>query len=1049
MSSQARAFCTACGEANPGHARFCLSCGAPIVPAGKHREVRKTVTTLFCDVVESTSLGDRADPELVRRVMSRFFDEMRAVIERHGGTVEKFAGDEIMAVFGVPIVHEDDAVRAVRAAAEMRAQLRRLNAELDRTFGVTLVTRMGVNTGEVVAGDPATGQTFVTGESVNLAKRLQQAAAPGETLIGTATYPLVKDAVEVGPAQRFSVKGKAEPVAPRRLDAVDATAPGLARRFDAPLQGRQAELAALNKAFEDAVRERSARLVTLLGPAGIGKSRLAREFLASVDDRAQTLTGRCLPYGEGITFWPLGQIVQEAGGEQGLEEALACETEAELITERIRGAIGLASVEGGTQETFWAVRRFFECLASQRPLVVCFEDIHWAETTFLDLIEYLATLSRNAPVLIICLARPDLLESRATWASPSADSTLLALEPLSKGHATALLEWLRGDAKLAADARDRIMEAADGNPLFVEQMAAMAAADEGDARPLRVPPSIQALLEERLDRLDSAELLVIEHAAVIGREFRRRALTELMPEPDREAAELHLMSLVRKGLLRPDVSASGREEAFRFRHVLIRDAAYDRVPKDLRGRLHERFADWLEQTAAERPTELEEIVGYHLEQAHRYRTQLGSTDGEVAKLAIRAAARLGAAGRRAFARGDMPAAVGMLTRATVLLAEDDRARLELAVDLGTALVDIGELTQADGVLERAIEDSRALGNRRLEARAEIARSRIRMRRRDEGTRDHVTRVAEGAIEVFEQEGDEAGLAQAWRHLGSVHFMSHRWAAQIDTLERALVHARRAGDRREEAMILGELARALYFGPTPAQEGLARCKQMLEEPVRDRTVEARVMVAIASLEAMRGQFEIARDLYWRSKAILGDLGLRPLVAAHTEVLSSIETMAGDLETAEAELRLGVEVLAELGEQSSLVILEGELARTCFLQGRTDEAEELCKRVRESAAADSARPQVLWRTTLARVLAVRGELEAGEREARGAVAIARETEGINLLADSLVDLAEVLRSAGKDADGDAALDEAARLYVLKGNEVASKQAAAMRREGVLDA
>jgi class 3 adenylate cyclase/tetratricopeptide (TPR) repeat protein len=1048
MSSPAAVSCVECGEANPGHARFCLSCGAALGPAGQPREVRKTVTTLFCDVVESTSLGERTDAELVRRVMSRFFDEMRAVIERHGGTVEKFAGDEIMAVFGVPTVHEDDAVRAVRAAAEMRSELRRLNAELDGTFGVTLVTRMGVNTGEVVAGDPAGGQTFVTGESVNLAKRLQQAAGPGEILIGTATYPLVRDAVEVGPAQRFSVKGKAEPVAPRRLDAVDATAPGLARRFDAPLQGRQAELAAIDNAFEDAVRERSARLVTLLGPAGIGKSRLAREFLAIVGDRAQTLTGRCLPYGEGITFWPLGQIVQEAGGEQGLEEALACETEAELITERIRGAIGLASAEGGAQETFWAVRRFFECLASRRPLVVCFEDIHWAETTFLDLIEYLATLSRNAPVLIICLARPDLLESRPTWASPSADSALIVLEPLSKDHAAALLEWLRGDAEVSSDARDRIMEAADGNPLFVEQMAAMAAVEKG-AGALRVPPSIQALLEERLDRLDSDELQVIEHAAVIGKEFGRRALTELMPEPDRDAAESHLMSLVRKGLLRPDVSASGREEAFRFRHVLIRDAAYDRLPKDRRGRLHERFADWLEQTAAERPTELEEIVGYHLEQAHRYRTQLGTTDGAVAELAIRAAARLGAAGRRAFARGDMPAAVGMLTRATVLLADDDRARLELAIDLGTALVDIGELTQADGVLERAIKDARALGNRRLEARAEIARSRIRMRRRDEGTKDHVTRVVETAIEVFEQEGDEAGLAQAWRHLGGVHFMSHQWAAQIDTLERALVHARRAGDRREEAMILGELARALYFGPTPVPEGLARCQQMLEEPVRDRTVEARVMFAVASLEAMRGQFEIARDRYWRSKAILSDLGLRPALAAHTEVLSSIETLAGNPEAADAELRLGVEILAELGEQSSLVILEGELARTCFLQGRIDEAEELCRRVGESAAADSARPQVLWRTTLARVLAVRGDLEAGEREARDAVAIARETDGINLLADSLVDLAEVLRSAGQDAEGDAALDEAVRLYVLKGNEVALKQAAAMRREGVLDA
>jgi predicted ATPase/class 3 adenylate cyclase len=1037
----------ACGEANPGHARFCLSCGAALLPAGQSREVRKTVTTLFCDVVESTSLGERTDPELVRRVMSRFYDEMRAVIERHGGTVEKFAGDEIMAVFGVPIVHEDDAVRAVRASAEMRSHLRRLNTDLERTFGVTLVTRMGVNTGEVVAGDPASGQTFVTGESVNLAKRLQQAARPGEILIGTATYPLVKDAVEVGPAQLFSVKGKAEPVAPRRLDAVDATAPGLARRFDAPLQGRSRELAALHQAFDEAVSDRSARLVTLLGPAGIGKSRLAREFLVAVRDRAETLNGRCLPYGEGITFWPLGQIVREAGGERGLEDALACETEAELITERIRGAIGLSPSEGGTQETFWAVRRFFECLASRRPLVVCFEDIHWAEPTLLDLIEYLTSWSRSGPILLICLARSELLETRTTWATPTPESTLLALEPLSTDQAEALLEWLQGETKIGQNARARIMDAADGNPLFVEQMAAMATAEDGTG-PLLVPPSIQAVLEERLDRLDPAERLVIEHAAVIGKEFWRGALLELLPALEQSAAELRLMSLVRKGLLQPDVSAV-REEAFRFRHVLIRDAAYDRLPKDLRAALHERLADWLERTAPERALELEEIVGYHLEQAHRYRTQLGTTDGAVAQLAARAAARLGAAGRRAFARGDMPAAVRLLTRATVLLADDDRARLELAVDLGSALVEIGELTQAEALLERAIADAAELANRRLEARAQIVRSRIRMRKREEGARENVARVADRAIEIFTEEHDEVGLAQAWRHLGGVYFLSFQWAAQTNALERALVHARRAGDRREEAMILGELARALYFGPTPAAEALARCERMLAEAVPDRTVEARVTVAIASLEAMRGRFDRARDLYWRSKSILADLGLRPLLAAHTDVLSSIETLAGDPGAAEAELRFGVQTLEELGEQGSLHVLEGLLARTCFQQGRYEEAEQLCERVRMAAASDAARAQVLWRTTLARLLAVRGEPEAAEREAKVAVASARETDSLNLLADSLVDLAEVLWSGENDPEGDVALDEAVRLYALKGNEVAMKHATAMRREGVLDA
>ena len=1041
-ASREGASCPTCGEANPDRARFCISCGAALGEAPQGREVRKTVTTLFCDVVESSALGEQADPELVRRVLSRFFDEMRAVIERHGGTVEKFIGDEVMAVFGVPITHEDDAVRAVRAAAEMRSRLRRLNDAFESETGISLVTRMAINTGEVVAGDPSSGQAFVTGDSVNLAKRIQQAAGPGEILIGTATYPLVRDAVEVGPPQTFSVKGKAEPVVPRRLDAVDATAPGLARRFDAPLVGRDRELDELRRFFEDTLSTRSSRLVTVLGPAGVGKSRLAHELFARVRERATTLTGRCLPYGEGITFWPLRQIVRGAGGEPALEAALAGEDDAQLILERIRGTIGRSPAAGGAHETFWAFRLFFEALADRRPLVVCFEDIQWAEPTLPDLIEYLVSWSRKVPMLLVCLARPDLLDTRPSWATPTPNTTLLALEPLSGVDADALLDGLQVDAELSAESRARIMDAAEGNPLFLEQMAAMVTEEGESSERLTVPPSIQALLGERLDRLDEGELAVIEHAAVIGREFWRGALLELLPEEQRAAAGSHLMALVRNGLLRPDVSPVPGEDAFRFRHMLIRDVAYDGIPRELRAELHERMAAWLERTAAERAVELEEIIGYHLEQAHHHRKQLAPADARAAELASRAASLLGGAGRRAFAGGDMPGAVGLLMRATVLLVDDDRARLELASDLGSALVEVGELTQADAVLERAITDAEAFADRRLEARAHIVRSRIRMRRREEGAREQVAGVAKTAIEIFAEEGDEVGLAQAWRHLGGVHFMSHQWAAQTNTLERALVHARRAGDRREEAMILGELARALYFGPTPAREALARCEQMLDEAVRDRTVEARVTVAIASLEAMRGRFDTARDLYWRSRKVLADLGLRPLLAAHTDVLYSVEALAGDPGAAEAELRFGVETLEELGEQSSLVILQSELARTCFQQGRYEEAEQLCARVRVTAASDAARTQVLWRTTLARLLAVRGELEEAERTARAAIAIARETDGLNLLADSLVDLAEVLRSGGDNRKSDVALDEAVGLYTLKGNEVAKEHALRLR-------
>jgi class 3 adenylate cyclase/tetratricopeptide (TPR) repeat protein len=1038
--------CPRCGEANPARARFCQSCGNALAPA-QIREVRKTVTTLFCDVVESTVLGERADPELVRRVMSRFYAEMRAVIERHGGTVEKFSGDEIMAVFGVPVVHEDDAVRAVRAASEMRSRLRRLNAELERDFGVTLASRMGLDTGEVVAGDPASGQTFVTGDTVNLAKRLQQAARPGEILIGTATYPLVKDAVEVGPPQTFSVKGKAEPVAPRRLDAVDAAAPGLARSFDAPLVGRDNELRALRDAFEHTVRERSVRLVTMLGPAGIGKSRLAHELLAAVSDGATTLTGRCLPYGEGITFWPLGQIVREAGGERTLDLTLAGEDDAELISDRVRGAIGLSPSSGSAQETFWAIRRFFEALARTRPLVVCFEDVHWAEQTLLDMIDYLVTCIRGAPVLLVCLARSEFIETRPSWATPAACRTIVALEQLSAKDTEALLDQLGGEGELGLETRDRIMEAAEGNPLFVEQMVAMVASDGEAADEHRVPPSIQALLGERLDRLARGERAVIEHASVIGKEFLGEAVLELLPEEDRAAAGSDLMSLVRKGLVRPEASSVGAD-AYRFRHVLIRDAAYEALSKDLRADLHERFAVLVERHARERPVELDEIIGYHLEQAHRYRRELGPTDARSAELASRAGSLLGRAGRRAFARGDMPAAASLLTRATVLLADDDRARLELAPDLGSVLADLGESTQAEALLERAVSDAERLRAPRLAARAEIVRSAINMHMRPEGASEEVARVAARAIEVFTREGDEVGLAQAWRHLSRVHLISSRWGEQTKALERALVHARRAGDRREEAMILGQLALSLYWGPTPVREAIARCEEMLAQTGRDPTVEARVMVPLAGLEAMRGGFDRARALYRRSQDILADLGLRPLLAAHTLALSSVEALAGDPGAAEEELRFGVEELEALGLWSSFATLASVLAGTRLAQGDQEEAGQLVERARLAAPADDIASQVLWRTTRARLLAAQGDLDDAERLAQEAVSLAGRTDALNLHADSLVDLAEILRLGSNGASAEEALREAVRLFAAKGNEISRARAEALGREAVLD-
>jgi class 3 adenylate cyclase/tetratricopeptide (TPR) repeat protein len=998
--------------------------------------MRKTVTIVFTDVIDSTPLGERLDAETYRRVISRYFIEVSRVLEHHGGTVEKFIGDAVMAAFGIPVVHEDDALRAVRAAGEMREALAALNENLRAEYGIQIGTRTGINTGEVVAGDPSGGHAFVTGDAVVVAQRLEAAASPGEILIGDATHRLVRNAVLTEPLDPLDLKGKSEPVRAWRLLGVVSGAPAVARRLDAPMVGRENELSRLRSAFEQAVRDQTARLVTVLGTAGIGKSRLADELVTEVRDDAIVLTGRCLPYGEGITYWPLRDVVRDAAGglsRSGLDELLAGEPEGERIAGQVAAAIGVGNGSAAPEETMWAVRRLFEHLARQRPLIVGFDDLQWAEATFVELIEYVVGWTREAPILILCLARPELLDRHPAWHSLG-ESIMLA--PLSELEAEELLGHLQGETDVDSELLSRITEAAEGNPLFVEQLLAMIAENGAATGDLAIPPSIHALLAARLDRLAPDERAVIEGAAVIGKEFWRGAIGELVSSVEGGAAGASLMTLARKEFIEPARSIFPTEDGFRFRHILIRDAAYLGIPKETRADLHERFAGWLERN--EEAGELDEIIGYHLEQSYRYREEVGPVGAGSHDLAIQAAERLAAAGRRAIhARADVSAAAALLSRAAALIPADYADRPSLLAELASALMMRGDFERADDVLAEALESALAAGDTRVEARVLIDREFHKIYAGSEEASLTIPDVLARAIPALDNAGDHLGLARAWRLRGEVAVLGGHWGERTEALERALEHARLAGDEWEQVTVVGGLVMALYFGPTPVEDAIVRCRAFLAEVSGEGAIEAAIWSGLAGLLAMRGDFEEAQELWASAGARFDELGLGYRRAVRCTIGADIETLAGDPDGAEQELRRGYETLERMGEKGARAVVAAYLADTLCRAGRDDEAAEYADIVAELAAGDDVVPQALSRCVRARLFARHGEAGRAEELAREATAMVEQMDFPDLQALTLLCLAEVLAAAGKEAKSAESVARAQALYEKKGNVAAGRR------------
>jgi DNA-binding SARP family transcriptional activator/class 3 adenylate cyclase len=959
------------------------------------RERRKLVTVVCC-VAASRWLHESLEPETLETRLHSCAEQLTAAIERHGGLVESVTGEMATAIFGVPTVREDDPVRALRAAHDALQRLSALGVE----------AQIGVAGGEILARGT---DGAAIGEPLQRAARIARAAPRGAVVLAESTYRLTHRSVRTQPLEALEWRG--ERISVWRL--LDVEAQPAARQFDSPFVGREAALKVLMDAWRRVTAHDACELVTIVADAGLGKSRLVHEFVTGLGP-TRVVQGRCLSYGDGITYWPLLEVIEQ------LPRELA------VLEPNMRAPLDVLTGGGGTtstDEVAWAARKLLESAAADGPLVAVFDDIHWAEPPFLDLVEQAALLSAGRPLLLVCIARPELLEYRPGWAG------VITLDPLDREGIDRVIGACiaRSTRTLSTADRRRIAVEADGNPLFAEELTA---AMLGAQPETSYPPSLHALLAARLDQLEEPERQLLEAAAVEGEVFHRSVVRALSPET-RPLTSL-LAALVRKDVIRLERARHVGDDGYRFRHLLLRDAAYHATTKTRRAELHARLADWIERHP-ERSPEPDEIIAHHLEQASRYLTELSPESDRARSLALRCAERLAAAGRHALTRADVLAAISLLERACQL---DDRpARpIERDLDLAEALYSHGRLDDGKTLLTQAAARAAAGDNRGNALMVLLALTIHELATAPEGAVRRLERLGDEALRLYERTSDDAGLTQAWFALAIAAHVGARYGTRNAALHRSLAHATRCGDSVKARTVEVMIASGHLFGPTPVPDALAWLDR---RPYLEH--EPNVVGIRSVLEAMRGNLDEARVLCRRASARSTELGARYERGSFLAEFR-VELLAGDAAAAADYGRASCARLERMGEQTVLSTQAGLLGRALCELRAYDEAAEWAQRAKRLGASEDTLTQILWRQVQSRVQGHRGDTRAAVRLADEAVRLAEETDALDAHGDALLDLAEALQLDGRPEPAHAAARRAHALYTRKGNAVMAARSGA---------